>query len=229
MSSSRPRRSSARSRPDPCARSRSPGSPTRGCRRCERCVRPSPPRSSSRTTRPSGRRTGRTGWRRPSGCSARPGLRARVCSPCSSHPSACPRSSPLRLRPAPRPCSTGSCALYGERARVPGALLERAWGVDPFTRGYITSWAPGDVSRVGPLHGTHEPPFYVAGSDHWVAGYMEGAVRTGRAAARAALAPARRSDRGPRAIRRLQASPRVRRRRRAGRARSEPPSRRSAP
>jgi monoamine oxidase len=40
---------------------------------------------------------------------------------------------------------------------------------------------------VGPLHGTHEPPFYVAGSDHWVAGYMEGAVRTGRAAARAAL------------------------------------------
>ena len=40
---------------------------------------------------------------------------------------------------------------------------------------------------VGPLHGTHEPPFYVCGSDQWVAGYMEGAVRTGRAAARAAL------------------------------------------
>ena len=40
---------------------------------------------------------------------------------------------------------------------------------------------PGTSSRVGPLHGTHEPPFYVAGSDHWVAGYMEGAVRTGRA------------------------------------------------
>ena len=40
---------------------------------------------------------------------------------------------------------------------------------------------------VGPLHGTHEPPFYVCGSDHWVAGYMEGAVRTGRAAAAAAL------------------------------------------
>ena len=41
--------------------------------------------------------------------------------------------------------------------------------------------------RVGPLLGTHEPPFYVAGSDHWVAGYMEGAVKTGRAAAAAAL------------------------------------------
>jgi monoamine oxidase len=81
----------------------------------------------------------------------------------------------------------GLVALYGERARDHGALLERLWGADPFTRGYIASWAPGDVTRVGPLHGTHEPPFYVAGSDHWVAGYMEGAVRTGRAAARAAL------------------------------------------
>jgi monoamine oxidase len=81
----------------------------------------------------------------------------------------------------------GLVALYGERARVPVAMLERAWGADPFTRGYIASWAPGDLSRVGPLHGTHEPPFYVAGSDHWVAGYMEGAVRTGREAARAAL------------------------------------------
>ena len=81
----------------------------------------------------------------------------------------------------------GLVALYGERARQPGAMLERLWGADPFTRGYIASWAPGDVTRVGPLHGTHEPPFYVAGSDHWVAGYMEGAVRTGRAAARAAL------------------------------------------
>jgi monoamine oxidase len=43
------------------------------------------------------------------------------------------------------------------------------------------------VLRVGPLHGTHAPPFYVCGSDQWVAGYMEGAVRTGRAAAAAAL------------------------------------------
>ena len=78
-------------------------------------------------------------------------------------------------------------ALYGEGARMPSAFVERAWGVDPFTLGYITSWAPGDLMAVGPLHGRHEPPFYVAGSDHWVAGYMEGAVRTGRGAARAAL------------------------------------------
>jgi monoamine oxidase len=81
----------------------------------------------------------------------------------------------------------GLRALYGEPAASPVAMLERLWGADPFTRGYIASWAPGDLGRVGPLHGTHEPPFYVAGSDHWVAGYMEGAVRTGRDAARAAL------------------------------------------
>ena len=77
--------------------------------------------------------------------------------------------------------------LYGEAAGRPDALLERAWGVDPFTLGYVSQWAPGDLTAVGPLHGTHEPPFYVCGSDHWVAGYMEGAVRTGRAAAVAAL------------------------------------------
>ncbi len=81
----------------------------------------------------------------------------------------------------------GLAALFGDGARTPVAMLERAWGVDPFTCGYITSWAPGDLIRVGPLHGTHEPPYYVAGSDHWVAGYMEGAVRTGRQAAQAAL------------------------------------------
>ena len=79
-------------------------------------------------------------------------------------------------------------ALYGVGARTPAAFLERPWGTDPFTRGYIASYAPGDLGRIGPLHGRHEPPFYVAGSDHWVAGYMEGAVRTGRAAALAALA-----------------------------------------
>jgi monoamine oxidase len=77
--------------------------------------------------------------------------------------------------------------IYDDRAAGPAAYLQRDWGVDPFTLGYVTQWAPGDVMAVGPLHGTHEPPFYVAGSDHWVAGFMEGAVRTGRAAARAIL------------------------------------------
>ena len=81
----------------------------------------------------------------------------------------------------------GLVALYGEAAAEPSAMFERAWGQDPYTLGYIAGWAPGDLMRVGPLHGTHEPPFYVAGSDHWVAGYMEGAVKTGRQAAAAAL------------------------------------------
>ena len=80
--------------------------------------------------------------------------------------------------------------LYGDAARRPDAMLHRAWGADPFTQGYIAQWAPGDLTAVGPLHGTHEPPFFVAGSDHWVCGYMEGAVRTGRGAAAAALGAA---------------------------------------
>jgi monoamine oxidase len=77
--------------------------------------------------------------------------------------------------------------LYGPAAQTPGATFLRLWATDPFARGYVTHWWPGDVLRVGPLHGTHDPPFYVCGSDQWVAGYMEGAVRTGRAAAEAAL------------------------------------------
>jgi monoamine oxidase len=73
----------------------------------------------------------------------------------------------------------------------PVAVVWRHWGRDPWTLGYVAHWGPGDLTAVGPLHGTHEPPFYVAGSDHWAAGYMEGAVATGRAAAAALLdAPA---------------------------------------
>ncbi|OEU86767.1 amine oxidase [Streptomyces abyssalis] len=77
--------------------------------------------------------------------------------------------------------------LYGDEAHRPLQCWSRMWGTDPWTQGYVTQWTPGDVMAVGPLHGTHEPPFYVCGSDQWVAGYMEGAVRTGRAAAKEAL------------------------------------------
>jgi monoamine oxidase len=76
---------------------------------------------------------------------------------------------------------------FGEQARDTQAVFLRRWGIDPYTLGYITAWRPGDVMAVGPLHATHEPPFYVCGSDQWVCGYMEGAVRTGRSAAAAAL------------------------------------------
>ena len=79
--------------------------------------------------------------------------------------------------------------MYGPAARETDAVHIRLWSTDPYARGYVTHWWPGDVLRVGPLHGTHDPPFYVCGSDQWVAGYMEGAVRTGRAAAAAVLGP----------------------------------------
>jgi monoamine oxidase len=78
--------------------------------------------------------------------------------------------------------------MYGSVARETRAVFVRLWATDPYARGYVTHWWPADVMRVGPLHGTHDPPFYVCGSDQWVAGYMEGAVRTGRAAAAAVLA-----------------------------------------
>ncbi|WP_405977436.1 flavin monoamine oxidase family protein [Streptomyces sp. NBC_00158] len=79
--------------------------------------------------------------------------------------------------------------LYGDAAHHPLATHIRLWGTDPWTQGYVTQWTPGDVTAVGPRHGTHEPPFHVCGSDQWAAGYMEGAVRTGRAAARGGTAP----------------------------------------
>jgi monoamine oxidase len=78
--------------------------------------------------------------------------------------------------------------MFGPDASTAQSIFVRRWGTDPWTLGYITAWRPGDVTAVGPLHGTHEPPFYVCGSDQWVCGYMEGAVRTGRAAAARALA-----------------------------------------
>jgi monoamine oxidase len=76
---------------------------------------------------------------------------------------------------------------FGEEARHPQEVFVRSWATDPHTLGYITAWRPGDVTAVGPLHATHDAPFFVAGSDQWVCGYMEGAVRTGRAAAGALL------------------------------------------
>jgi monoamine oxidase len=79
------------------------------------------------------------------------------------------------------------CEMLGRPGHGPDLIEERPYAVDPWTQGYITGWRPGDVMRVGPLHAQHEPPFYVCGSDFWVCGYMEGAVRTGRGAARAIL------------------------------------------
>ena len=57
---------------------------------------------------------------------------------------------------------------------TPVATLWRHWGMDPYTLGYVSHWAPGDLTAVGPLHATHEPPFYLAGSDHWACGIHGG-------------------------------------------------------
>jgi monoamine oxidase len=77
---------------------------------------------------------------------------------------------------------------FGPSADIPQDEYIRNWGTDPWTQGYITSWRPGELTAIGPLHGSHEPPFWIVGSDQWVCGYMEGAVRTGRHAAEAILA-----------------------------------------
>ena len=79
-------------------------------------------------------------------------------------------------------------AAYGPEAADVESVFVRDWFADPWTQGYITAWRPGDLTAVGPLHGTHAPPFWLVGSDQWVCGYMEGAVRTGRGAARQLLA-----------------------------------------
>lgn len=79
-------------------------------------------------------------------------------------------------------------AAYGPEAASAESVFVRDWFADPWTQGYITAWRPGDLTAVGPLHGTHAPPFWLVGSDQWVCGYMEGAVRTGRAATRELLA-----------------------------------------
>ncbi|MGB3483828.1 MAG: NAD(P)/FAD-dependent oxidoreductase [Mycobacterium sp.] len=77
--------------------------------------------------------------------------------------------------------------MYGSQAGAPLALFTREWSDEPFTLGYMAHYAPGDLTAIGPTHAKPEGRFFVAGSDYWAAGYMEGAVRTGRAAAGAIL------------------------------------------
>jgi monoamine oxidase len=73
--------------------------------------------------------------------------------------------------------------MYGPRAAQPVALFTREWSSQRYTLGYMAHYAPGDLTAIGPTHSRSEGRFFVAGSDYWAAGYMEGAVRTGRQAA----------------------------------------------
>ena len=190
-SRSMPRRSCARSPPPRSATSRSPASATRGCSRCAPSATHSRRRSWSRTRT----RSGSGGAERP--CRERVAVRLDL----AAGPGSAVAARPARAaRGLPRGAAGGPCA---HRARGPDRAVRRAgqgaggdaraaWG-STRSRGDTSRAGRPATSRVGPLHGTHEPPFYVAGSDHWVAGYMEGAVRTGRGAARAALARATRA------------------------------------
>ena len=121
----------------------------------------------------------------------------------SFHPSASTVSLRRPTRIETSSSATRSCVSSARWRRAGSRRGTAGGGHDPFTLGYITAWRPGDVTTVGPRHGTHAPPFYVCGSDQWVAGYMEGAVRTGRGAAAAALGERlSRHRRGSRAVRR---------------------------
>ena len=74
--------------------------------------------------------------------------------------------------------------LFGEEARRPLVYVERAWGEDPLTYGYILHLGPGDLTAMGASYAADEPPLFFAGSDFWRGGgYMCGAVETGRRAA----------------------------------------------
>lgn len=60
--------------------------------------------------------------------------------------------------------------LYGGGAADTVAMMTRQWSVEEHTLGYMAHYGPGDLTAIGPLHAEPEPPFYVAGSDFWVAG-----------------------------------------------------------
>jgi monoamine oxidase len=79
--------------------------------------------------------------------------------------------------------------LFGEEARRPLGIWIRVWGEEPYTRGYVTQHAPGDLTAMGDLLAASEGPFHVAGSDFGqVAGYMTGAIESGHTAAARVLA-----------------------------------------
>jgi monoamine oxidase len=98
---------------------------------------------------------------------------------------------------SPRPAAERHAAvvdalvrLFGPRAARPERILERDWTTEPWTRGcYGAFFPPGTWTGYG--RALREP----VGAVHWAgaetatrhAGYMDGAVRSGEAAARAVL------------------------------------------
>jgi len=98
-----------------------------------------------------------------------------------------------RLEPAARRRAVLDCfaRLFGERAREPDHYVERLWAEEEFSRGCYgchlptgawTSYGEALRAPVGPLHWAGAEV-----AERW-SGYMDGAVRSGEAAARHALA-----------------------------------------
>ncbi|RFS83561.1 flavin monoamine oxidase family protein [Actinomadura spongiicola] len=76
--------------------------------------------------------------------------------------------------------------LFGPRAARPCAYLEQDWSAEPFTRGaYAALFPPGAWTQYGPALRTPVGRIHWAGSEtatRWY-GYIDGAVRSGQAAA----------------------------------------------
>ncbi|MFI0449727.1 flavin monoamine oxidase family protein [Actinomadura sp. 6N118] len=82
--------------------------------------------------------------------------------------------------------------LFGPKAACPAAYIEQDWGAEPFSRGaYSAVFPPGAWTQYGQAL---RPP---VGRIHWAGaetatawyGYIEGAIRSGEAAAAAVVAP----------------------------------------
>ena len=79
-------------------------------------------------------------------------------------------------------------SVFGQVARQPHSYADYDWYADPFTRGSNTPhFAPGIWSMNGQLLAEPDGPLHFAGAEyaHKFNGYMEGAIRSGRAEARA--------------------------------------------
>ena len=98
-----------------------------------------------------------------------------------------------RLEPAQRRrlVLEGMAAFFGPRALEALDVIERDWSQEEWTRGaYAATFGIGGLSRHGPDLTRPVGPIHWAGTDLAGVGHMhmEGAVRSGRAAARAVLA-----------------------------------------
>jgi monoamine oxidase len=98
-----------------------------------------------------------------------------------------------RLEPERRRAAVIDCfrRLFGERAGRPERYLERVWADEEWTRGCYGCYMPtGGWTGYGPALREAIGPIHWAGAEtasRW-SGYMDGAVRSGEAAARTALA-----------------------------------------